>query len=62
MTAGVWLLHLNKCWLLLICSVALDRFRKRATELLEATEPQPQEQKTCALQVLVIVALVVIQK
>lgn len=23
MTAGVWLLHLNKCWMLLICSAAL---------------------------------------
>lgn len=62
MTAGVWLLHLNKCWMLLICSVALDRFRKRATELLEAMAPQPQKPKTCALQVLVIIALIVTQK
>lgn len=61
MTAGVWLLHLNKCWKLLICSAALDRFRKWATEL-EATAPQPQKWKMCALQVLGIVALEVSQK
>lgn len=40
-TAGVWLLHLNRRWMLLICSAALGYISKRDNELLEATAPQP---------------------
>ena len=41
MAAGVCLPHLNKGWMLLICSAALSFFSQRANELLEATAPQP---------------------
>lgn len=49
MTAGVPLLHLNKLWMLLICSVEPGRFSKRANELLEAKGAGIRRADGCAL-------------